>query len=537
MGRAAVCRASATEGDENGDGGEVGDELVRELRKALGSLDETELAESDERVLRNFVDDRKAEFKSSLQDLDRSLDSVQESIESRLDNELSAVESDLMSRIDAAVEDLRRTNAPEGASGAPSDLGGNSLTTAAAGDTRDADGVRSDVLPAGAFVVIAGATTPLGGQLVRAMGGCGWRLRALVPDGTQLDTGGVDCESVAYAPFAPTALTKSVAGADAVVIVSASSGGKGGIEPEAMPKLVRALDGASVRRVVVVSTLGVERTDRMPFSLQNMFGQLDKQRGAEQEVVLRARRDLPCFTVVRVGKLRADPPAPPSLPDASTRPPAVRLQLQAGDALSGDLDASAAAQLVVASLSRNEAVNASFSIGPLVGGDDTIPAPGTAISTDAEYWQDQWLKLVGPEVYRRPLTALPAADAALWLREWARRFLRPGQQLTTPIAVEDVEDGVLLRFLTRSTGYADFDAEESADDKWAAAKVGAADLKAGEPDGALLLVAEARPSPRVRVTRAEMQESTVVKEMSEEAVLTRLERDLAALEEQRRQRG
>ena len=108
---------------------------------------------------------------------------------------------------------------------------------------------------------------------------------------------------------------------------------------------------------------------------------------------------------------------------------------------------------------------------------------------------------------------------------------------STPIAVEDVEDGVLLRFLTRSTGYADFDAEESADDKWAAAKVGAADLKAGEPDGALLLVAEARPSPRVRVTRAEMQESTVVKEMSEEAVLTRLERDLAALEEQRRQRG
>ena len=62
-------------------------------------------------------------------------------------------------------------------------------------------------------------------------------------------------------------------------------------------------------------------------------------------------------------------------------------------------------------------------------------------------------------------------------------------------------------------------------------------MKGGEPDGALLLVAESRPAPRVRVTRAEMKEGAVVKEMSEEAVLTRLERDLGALEEQRRKRG
>ena len=38
---------------------------------------------------------------------------------------------------------------------------------------------------------------------------------------------------------------------------------------------------------------GVERTDKLPFSLQNVFGQLDKQRAAEQEVQLRALNQVP----------------------------------------------------------------------------------------------------------------------------------------------------------------------------------------------------------------------------------------------------
>ena len=46
----------------------------------------------------------------------------------------------------------------------------------------------------------------------------------------------------------------------------------------------------------------------------------------------------------------------------------------------------------------------------------------------------------------------------------------------------------------------------------------------------LLLVAEETPAPRVRVTRAEMGDGVVVKEMSENTVLERLERDLVDLE-------
>ena len=53
----------------------------------------------------------------------------------------------------------------------------------------------------------------------------------------------------------------------------------------------------------------------------------------------------------------------------------------------------------------------------------------------------------------------------------------------------------------------------------------AAAAKAGKPDGALLLVCEARPYLRVRVMRAEMAEGVLVKEMSEATVLSKLEKD------------
>jgi len=115
-----------------------------------------------------------------------------------------------------------------------------------------------------------------------------------------------------------------------------------------------------------------------------------------------------------------------------------------------------------------------------------------------------------------------------WLRDWARNFLRPGQRLTTPITVQNVEDGVLMRFQPTGAEYLDFDEVETPDDKWASAKPGAS--KPSKSDGALLLVVEETPAPRVRVTRAEMADGVIVKEMSEAAVIAKLEKDLKELE-------
>uniref|UniRef100_A0A7S2DV39 NAD(P)-binding domain-containing protein n=1 Tax=Haptolina brevifila TaxID=156173 RepID=A0A7S2DV39_9EUKA len=506
---------SAMTGDDSANGGTSDGELMSELRKALSSLDEGELAASDERVIDGFVDDRKGQVSAFQEDFDRSLEAAQEAIESRLEGELRDVESDFMARVDAAVENLRKSSAT-----------GDDTTaaaTAAANAAAEGDGIPAASIPAGGLIVVAGAGTPLGTELLRAIGGSesGWQLRALVADGATLNVGDVECESMPFAPFTPTKLARSLAGAAAVIVVSAAAGGTGGVEPEVVPKILKALDAnIPPRRLIFVSTHGVERTDKLPYNLRNVFGQLDKQRAAEQEIILKARRMCPAFTIVRFGALKDSPP--------SASASAGRAQIQPSDVLDGDLPLAAASSLLSKVLLRDEAINATLSAGPAA---DTA----SAIGDEAMYWEDEWLKLVGPEVYRRPLTVLPVEDAILWLREWAQRFTRPGQQLTTPVSVQDVDDGVLLRFLTRAGGgYADFDAEETADDKWAAAKPGASKLESGEPDGALLLVAESRPTPRVRVSRAEMAEGTVVKEMSEAAVLAKLDKALTELEKARR---
>ena len=83
------------------------------------------------------------------------------------------------------------------------------------------------------------------------------------------------------------------------IIGPSSAGGPGGIEPDVVPKLVKALD-SGVRRLVIVSTHGVERADKLPFNLRNVFGQLDKQRAAEQEVVLKVRLRVRVGCVLKV---------------------------------------------------------------------------------------------------------------------------------------------------------------------------------------------------------------------------------------------
>ena len=136
-----------------------------------------------------------------------------------------------------------------------------------------------------------------------------------------------------------------------------------------------------------------------------------------------------------------------------------------------------------------------------------------------------------------PLPPPPPPPWPLRPQEWARGFLKEGQRLTSPIELEDVPDGVCIRFLYKGgTGYSDYDSPETADERYAASKAASAAGKAkarAKADGALLIVAEAAPSPRVRVARAEMEDGVLVKEMSEEAVLQRLGKGLDALEKAR----
>ena len=57
-------------------------------------------------------------------------------------------------------------------------------------------------------------------------------------------------------------------------------------------------------------------------------------------------------------------------------------------------------------LARREAVNVTFAAGP----------PKSA----AADWADEWVKLVGPEIFRKSFRGAVSADEALvWARDWA----------------------------------------------------------------------------------------------------------------------
>lgn len=376
-------------------------------------------------------------------------------------------------------------------------------------------------VPSGSLVVVVGGATPLGRCLVNALAtsGNGWRVRCLLGTGESVgDAAGASVETVSAAP---SALKGSLAGTTALLVVSAAAGGEGGVENDAMEALMASLPESGVRRLVYVSSHGVERTGKLPFSLQNLFGQLDQLRAAEQTMKLRAMGRVPSFSVVRVGKLLEGG-------DGGGGDAQERCELANGDELQGGVAAGAAGAVLVQTLTRDEVVNASFSVGPL---SDVARAAAAGGTSAAQHWDDEFVRLVGPEVYRRPLAVRSADEMVGWLREWAAAFLKPDSGLTTPVDVEEAERGVTLRFLRKGTlGYNKFDEDETADQKWATAKAEQKGKLKPKADGALLLLAEAAPYPRVRVARAEMEADTLVKEMSEATILKRLDDDLKRLD-------
>jgi len=359
----------------------------------------------------------------------------------------------------------------------------------------------SSSLAPGATVAVVGGDTPIGRKMLSALAA---------------GTSSTPLVGVPLGPSYTAEAAKVFASAEAIVLVSASAGGKGGVEPPAMKALLDAvptsLNGGGLKRMVLLSSVGVDRTDKLPFNMANVFGQLDKVRAMEQEVLLRATGMAASFSIVRVGKLNDDANVP--------------CQLASGDAFQGETGAVAVSSLLVQSLSRPEVVNKTFSAG------------GPPKASDAfAGWDDEFTKLVGPEVFRQAFRSTISQESALgWLRQWTRGLLAPGSGLTTPIEVVDVPDGVLLRFLKKDgSGYADFDKPETTDDKWAQAKGQSESPPTG--DGGLLLLAEAQAgkaeSARVRVRRAEMGDGAVPKPMSEAAVLEKLGRDLGLLDKAR----
>ncbi|KAJ1641301.1 hypothetical protein T492DRAFT_921716 [Pavlovales sp. CCMP2436] len=207
---------------------------------------------------------------------------------------------------------------------------------------------------------------------------------------------------------------------------------------------------------------------------------------------------------------------------------AAELAVAPGDVLSGSVSLLVAAEAIARVLGGRvpTARNSSFAV-QASGGDQAIAT---------EIWDDQFLKLVGPELVRLPLKAGADSKALLWLREFALSFKKAGNTLPTPIDVIPMDDGAKIVFLKSGfelkRGYDDDDkvggGKQDAGSAGGAPDLGAREIERaaalrGRPDGGLRLILE---DGVVDGGIISIREGAVVKEMSESAILRRLRKEL-----------
>lgn len=275
--------------------------------------------------------------------------------------------------------------------------------------------------------------------------------------------------------------------------------------------------GRPPTQIVAVSTIGTERTDKMPYTMQNLLGgKLDKRRQIEEAVIntVKQRATEPSldYTICKFGELKQ------SVPDD--------FGFAAGDALDGATQAQTAATILLQAIAlQPSARNATLSC---VG---SMPQ-----SNLQEVLDETFLRLEGPELVR---FSLPAdADANYdqlveYVREWAF-MLADTKGLTTPIQIdagqrnEALPPGVQksarvqLLFLPTSTGknYLSREEEKEREKRGASSKAAA---KRAAMEGGIEIVAEVTVASelRVRAKRCNYVDGAVIKELSEETILSR----------------
>lgn len=138
------------------------------------------------------------------------------------------------------------------------------------------------------------------------------------------------------------------------------------IDADAVTRLVQAATSeATMRKIVLVTSVGVERTSEMPFTILNLFGVLDAKRAGEDALQTAcADMDNVDFVIVRPGRLVGGP--------FTNYDVARLLKLQGGaengvdvavgDALLGDCKRDACAAAIVQALQQPTARNVAFSL-------------------------------------------------------------------------------------------------------------------------------------------------------------------------------
>lgn len=294
---------------------------------------------------------------------------------------------------------------------------------------------------------------------------------------------------------------------------------------------------------VVISSLGTERIDKFPYSVKNfMGGKLTKQREVEETVINavkgRKRDQVPLdYTIVKLGDIIDDDKVKGT----------DDFQINPGDSLDGEVGVDAVSKIILQAVAfQPSARNATFSI---VGG------MKEGISRDENFWSDGFLCLDGPELLRIDVES-GASDKetnekyeklATFIEEWSKMFegKAKGTGLTTPVTLrisKRLPDnvcvlrrfGVRLEFKETNTGSAYFSKGEEASKErqqgnyktqYAEKNVDSIKPRRQNNQGGVEVIVEQTVSGglRVRARRCNLDDSTVIKEISEETILKKIQ--------------
>ncbi|KAL3772351.1 hypothetical protein ACHAW5_010353 [Stephanodiscus triporus] len=138
-----------------------------------------------------------------------------------------------------------------------------------------------------------------------------------------------------------------------------------GIDSEAVGRIANIAMGVkTLRRIVLLTSVGVERTDQMPFVFLNLFGVLDAKRSGEDAVRSASRNSGSSYAIIRPGRLVGGPYTNLDLAKLFQIEGGTSngVTMERGDALLGDCKRDAAAEAVVRCLEDDGCMDVEFSI-------------------------------------------------------------------------------------------------------------------------------------------------------------------------------
>jgi len=157
------------------------------------------------------------------------------------------------------------------------------------------------------------------------------------------------------------------------------------VDNEAVTRIVKAatkVDG--MKKIVLLTSVGVQRTNVMPFFMLNLFGVLDAKRSGEEALMEASKEGNFDYVIVRPGRLVGGPYTNLDLANLMKVEGGAEngVDVAVGDELLGDCKRDACAEAVVQCLENKECTDIAFSI---------ISNEGKAYST--EQWKSEFIRM------------------------------------------------------------------------------------------------------------------------------------------------